>query len=94
MNKIELAKYLDPLFIEVKEDELDKVLSIASELEEVANLINKIDTTNVEPIAFAFDVETTYLREDEITHEFSREELLQNASESEEEFVKFVKVVQ
>lgn len=94
MNKLELEKYLDPLFIEVKDDELDKVLSIASELEEVATLINNVDTTNVEPIAFAFEVETTYLREDEITHEFSHEELLQNASDSEESFVKFVKVVQ
>lgn len=55
--------------------------------------IDAIDTTGVEPLAFPYEVETTFLREDEPTHVIERSEALKNAKVVQDNQIKVPKVV-
>lgn len=55
--------------------------------------LEAIDTEDVEPLAFPYEVETTFLREDVANHVVSREEALKNASQVQDNQVKVPKVV-
>lgn len=55
--------------------------------------LEAIDTTDVEPLAFPYEVETTYLRDDETTHTIDREDALKNAQCTQDNQVKVPKVV-
>ncbi len=57
--------------------------------------INKtVDTTNVEPMSFPFDVCFSYLRDDEIVEESPRDEILRNANKVVEGQIQIHKVVE
>ncbi|WP_050635531.1 Asp-tRNA(Asn)/Glu-tRNA(Gln) amidotransferase subunit GatC [Candidatus Stoquefichus sp. SB1] len=55
--------------------------------------LEDIDTTDVEPLAFPYEIETTFLREDEAVHTISREEALKNAKSVQDNQIKVPKVV-
>ncbi|MFR7591543.1 MAG: Asp-tRNA(Asn)/Glu-tRNA(Gln) amidotransferase subunit GatC [Longibaculum sp.] len=55
--------------------------------------LSKIDTKGVEPLAFPYEIETTFLRVDEATHIISREDALKNAKNVQEHQIKVPKVV-
>lgn len=55
--------------------------------------LEAIDTTDVEPLAFPYEVEMTYLREDEPTKVLSREDALKNAKSVLDNQIKVPKVV-
>ncbi len=55
--------------------------------------LESIDTTGVEPMTFPYDIETTFLREDEPTHMISREEALKNAKDVTHHQIRVPKVV-
>ncbi|WP_028042203.1 Asp-tRNA(Asn)/Glu-tRNA(Gln) amidotransferase subunit GatC [Candidatus Stoquefichus massiliensis] len=55
--------------------------------------LEAIDTTGVEPLAFPYEIETTFLREDELTYTIHREEALQNAKSVQDNQIKVPKVV-
>lgn len=56
-------------------------------------VLEKIDTAGVEPLAYPYEVETTFLREDEPVDLISREEVLKNAKCVEDNQIKVPKVV-
>ena len=56
-------------------------------------VLEKIDTDGVEPLAYPYEVETTFLREDEPNDVISREEVLKNAKSVQENQIKVPKVV-
>lgn len=55
--------------------------------------LEAIDTTGVDPLAFPYEIETTFLRDDEDTYTISREEALQNAKSIQDNQIKVPKVV-
>lgn len=55
--------------------------------------LEKINTTDVEPLAFPYEIETTYLREDVVDHVVSQDDILKNASCVQEHQIKVPKVV-
>lgn len=55
--------------------------------------LEAIDTENIEPLAFPYEIETTFLREDEATHVISREDALKNAKNVQDNQIKVPKVV-
>lgn len=55
--------------------------------------LEAIDTTDVEPLAFPYEIEMTYLREDEPTKVLSREDALKNAKSVLDNQIKVPKVV-
>lgn len=56
-------------------------------------VLEKIDTTGVAIMAYPYDVETTYMRDDQPVDVISREEALKNAKDVEQNQVKVPKVV-
>lgn len=55
--------------------------------------LEEIDTDGVEPLAFPYEIETTFLRDDEETRVISREDALKNAKEVKDNQIKVPKVV-
>lgn len=53
----------------------------------------QIDTEGVEPLAFPYEIETTFLREDCANHTISKAEALQNAKSIQDGQIKVPKVV-
>ncbi len=56
-------------------------------------VLDQIDTTGVEIMAYPYDVETTFMREDEPDYVISREDALKNAKDVQENQIKVPKVV-
>lgn len=56
-------------------------------------VLEAIDTDNVEPLPYPYVIETTYLREDEPTDTITTAQALQNAKEVEDNQIKVPKVV-
>lgn len=56
-------------------------------------VLDQIDTTGVEIMAYPYDVETTFMREDEPNYVISREDALKNAKDVQENQIKVPKVV-
>lgn len=55
--------------------------------------LESIDTENVDPLVFPYEIETTFLREDEVNHMISQEDALKNAPSVQEYHIKVPKVV-
>ena len=56
-------------------------------------VLEKIDTEGVDPFAYPYEIETTFLREDEPVDIISREDVLKNAKCVEDNQIKVPKVV-
>ena len=56
-------------------------------------VLEEIDTEGVDPLAFPYEIETTYLRDDSETRVISREDALRNAKEVKDNQIKVPKVV-
>ncbi|MBS5115139.1 MAG: Asp-tRNA(Asn)/Glu-tRNA(Gln) amidotransferase subunit GatC [Erysipelotrichaceae bacterium] len=56
-------------------------------------VLDKIDTTNVEIMAYPYEIETTFLREDEPCNTKPIEEILENAPSVKDNQIKMPKVV-
>lgn len=56
-------------------------------------VLEKIDTEGVEPLAYPYEIETTFLREDEPVDIISCEDVLKNAKCVEDNQIKVPKVV-
>ncbi len=52
-----------------------------------------IDTEGIEPLAFPYEIETTFLREDQATQMITREEALKNCHSVQDHQIKVPKVV-
>ena len=55
--------------------------------------LEAIDTTGVDPLAFPYEIETTFLREDEPTHTLTTDEALKNAKRVKDNQIQVPKVV-
>ena len=57
------------------------------------SVLEKIDTTGVEPLAYPYEIETSFLREDNPVDVISLEDVLANAKSVQENQIKVPKVV-
>lgn len=93
MDNTEVRGYLNTLFLDAKDEELDFITTEVNKAIEVMNLIDNIDTTNVKMATWGYKSETNILRDDIVDHTITNDEALQNASEVQDGYVKYVKVV-
>ncbi|WP_455682084.1 Asp-tRNA(Asn)/Glu-tRNA(Gln) amidotransferase subunit GatC [Thomasclavelia sp.] len=56
-------------------------------------VLEKIDTEGKEPLAYPYEIETSFLREDEPVDVISREDVLKNAKSVQDNQIKVPKVV-
>lgn len=77
----------------VSEEEMPALIEEYNVFMSHVQALAAIDTDGVEPLAFPYEIETTFLREDVADHLISREEALQNAKNVQENQIKVPKVV-
>ncbi|NLC96388.1 MAG: Asp-tRNA(Asn)/Glu-tRNA(Gln) amidotransferase subunit GatC [Erysipelotrichaceae bacterium] len=81
------------LMFDLSDDEAQDIVNEFDTLEKQLELLEKIDTTNVEPMVYPFEEETTYLRNDEVSNIISQKDALSNAQNSKEGHFVVLKVV-
>ena len=79
MEKSKLEEYANHLMFRLSDEELASLEDDFVTLNAQIALLDKIDTSDVEAMVYPFNVETTYLRDDEPDHVLSQEKALANA---------------
>ncbi|MCD8024079.1 MAG: Asp-tRNA(Asn)/Glu-tRNA(Gln) amidotransferase subunit GatC [Candidatus Gastranaerophilales bacterium] len=77
--------------LELSDDEKVKFSKQLGDVLKYMEQLNEVDTTGVEPMNHPIDF-SNVMREDVVVSEFSREELMANAPEAEQDFFKVPKI--
>lgn len=93
MEKAEVDIYLDQLYYSAQGEELAFITDFIDGVIEDAKHLDKINIDNLTPADWPFDLEVNYLREDEVKDLLTSEQVLENAAQTQENYVKYVKVV-
>lgn len=81
------------LMFDCSEEELSSIQEEFVILEKQMELLNQVDTDGVEPMVYPFEMETTFLREDEVVNVISQDDAILNVSKSRDGHVLVPKVV-
>lgn len=92
-NKEMLKKLSNQLMFDLNDQELNELSHEFQTYLEQIDLLDKIDTENVEPMVYPFDTATAFIREDEQTYAISSEKALSNAPNKSQDYVIVPKVV-
>lgn len=84
----ELVSYVANLSrIRLDENEINEMQSQMSEIVNYMDILNQLDTENIEPLSHIFNI-TNVMRDDEVRDSYEREEILKNApAHTEEAFI-------
>ena len=95
MNETELMlkKLGRKTMFDIHDDEMEALVKEYDVFMSHVKALEAIDTEDVEPLAFPYVIETTYLRDDDESHVISREDALKNAKCVQANQVKVPKVV-
>lgn len=77
--------------LELTDEEKEKFTKQLGDVLKYVEQMNEVDTTDVVPMAHAFDV-VNVMREDKVVYEQSKEELMKNAPDEENGFFKVPKI--
>ena len=77
--------------LELTEEEKQKFSTQLNSILEYVNEMNEIDTTDIEPMSHALPVYNV-MREDEVSYEQTKEELMKNAPMEEDGFFRVPKI--
>lgn len=78
---------------DVSDQEMDALVEEYNVFMSHVQALEKINTEGVEPLAYPYVIETTFLREDIPNHVINREDALKNASSVLDNQIKVPKVV-
>lgn len=81
------------IMFDLSDSEIEELQEDFKTLTKQMELLDKIDTTHVEEMIYPFDDDTTYLREDVVTHEISQDDALLNAPLVKDKMIVVPKVV-
>lgn len=78
---------------EISDEEMPALVEEYNVFMNHVKALENIDTSDVEPLAFPYEIETTYLREDVASSVISRDDALKNAKSVQDHQIKVPKVV-
>lgn len=78
-DKAYFQKLAAGIMLEVNDDEVEDLKNEFDVLTRQIQLFDRVDTEGVEPMVYPFEDETTFLREDVVSHVLTQEEALRNA---------------
>lgn len=78
--------------LEFDEEEKEKFTHQLNQILAYVEQLNKLDTTNVEPLSLVIELENVF-REDEVKEGLTTDEALKNAPSKTEQFFKVPKVI-
>lgn len=79
--------------LEIAETDMDKFTQQLNAILEYVEVLNKVDTTNVEPTAHVLQLRNV-MREDVVHESLTREQALANAPEQEDGYFKVPKIIE
>ncbi len=88
MKKEEIQKLASQCMFEFNDDEIEYVNASFDTLKKQNLVLNEIDTAGIEPMIYPFEQPVFYLRDDKKSREISKEEVLKNATQKNEDFIK------
>lgn len=89
----EQVKYMASLAkLEIPEDELDEFTNKLSDVLSYVEILNEVDTKNIEPLYQVYDYKQVF-REDIVEEGMSREEVLQNTVEKQYGYFKLLNIM-
>lgn len=77
----------------ISDDEMPALVNEYNVFMSHVEALEAINTDDVAPLAFPYEIEMTFLREDEPTHIISRDDALKNAKSVQDNQIKVPKVV-
>ncbi len=77
--------------LELTEEEKELYTKQLGDVLQYVNQMNEVDTSNIEPMTQVVDF-VNVMREDKVTYDVTKEELLKNAPEEENGFFKVPKI--
>lgn len=92
-NNDYFKKFAHQIMIDLSDEEMQSLEKDFEVMKKQLDALDEINTDNIEPMVFPFEVETSYLREDEVDVVLSKEDVLKNAPESREGQIVVPKVV-
>lgn len=93
INKQKVFKLAEQLMLRLSDEEADNIIAEFDTLLKQLDLLNQIDTSNVEEMIYPFEEPTSFFREDIVDHVLSIEDALYNAPQEEEGYFVIPKVV-
>lgn len=90
INDVEQVALLSRL--ELTNEEKQKYMERMNQLLDTMEVLNKVDTSSVEPLAHVLPVKNVF-REDELRESLPREKILENAPDHEEGMFKVPKII-
>ena len=93
-DKEYFRKLAKQLMFDLTDEEASAIVKEFDTLNKQLALLDAVDTKGVEPMIFPFEVETTFLRDDEETNCITQEDALKNVDQSLEGHFRLPRVVQ
>lgn len=78
-SKQYFKKLANQIMFDLSDEEIEELQVEFQDLTKQMELLDKIDTTHIEAMAYPFEEETQFLREDCVNHTLTQEEALANA---------------
>lgn len=92
-SKEYFKKLANQIMFDLSDEEVSELQEDFKTLTKQMELLNQIDTEDVEPMVYPFEAETYYMREDEVTNQITQEEALLNAPKKQDGQIVVPKVV-
>ncbi|TDW20988.1 aspartyl/glutamyl-tRNA(Asn/Gln) amidotransferase subunit C [Breznakia blatticola] len=92
-NKAYFRKLANQIMIDLSDDEIEILQKEFEVTLRKMDLLDKINTDDVKEMVYPFELETHFLREDEIENVISQQEALENAPEVKDGQILVPKVV-
>lgn len=94
-DKVKMLKNIGlKTMFKISDDEVDDLVNEYEVFMAQVKALEAIDTSGIEPLAYPYEIETTYLREDIPTDIISNSDVLKNAGSVEDGQIKVPKVVE
>ncbi len=92
-SKEMLKKLANQVMFELSDSECEELQEDFETYLRQLDLLNKINTDDVEEMVYPFETPTTFIRDDKNTHTISQEDAMKNVPHSSENYVVVPKVV-
>jgi aspartyl-tRNA(Asn)/glutamyl-tRNA(Gln) amidotransferase subunit C len=92
ISKEEVARVAHLARLEIGESDLQRFAGQLTDILQYMDILNEVDTSSIDPLYSPVEHDTPY-REDKARSEYSREEVLRNAPDSDGEYFIVPKVV-
>lgn len=92
-SKEQVQRLAKDLMLSLTDDEMEIVLKDSAIFMAQLEALQAVDTESVEMMSYPFENDTTWLREDVVSHVISQETAFKNAPHTEGDYVEIVRVV-